>query len=82
MKRKLKDYPLVVQDMFRAINGDDWMYICVWGDARTGKSTCCQGLLYNIYESWETVLQANIFNLNMLLYNMLNTCEASENVPL
>lgn len=46
------------------------MYICVWGDPRTGKSTFCMDLMYYIYKDWDKVLSANVFNLNQILYQI------------
>lgn len=64
------EQPLIIQDMLTAIDEDKWIYGVTWGDPRTGKSTCCMDLAYNVYGSWELVLQAIVWNLNQLLYKM------------
>jgi len=66
----MSDLPQIVKDVFDAVHNDSWMYICVWGPPRCGKSTFCMDLMYYIYKDWEKVLNANIFNLNQLLYKM------------
>jgi len=65
-------YPQIVKDCLDAIHNDSWMYIVVWGEPRTGKSTFCQVLMHKIYKDWEKVLAANVFNLNQMLYNLKN----------
>lgn len=64
------DMPQIVKDVLDAVHNDNWMYVCVWGPPRCGKSTFCMDLMYLIYKDWEKVLNANVFNLNQLLYKM------------
>jgi len=66
----MKELPLIVKDILDAIHNDSWMYVCVWGPPRTGKSTFCMNLMWQIYQDWEKVLDANLFNLNQLLYKI------------
>lgn len=64
------EMPQIVKDIYDTIYNDKWMYVCVWGEPRTGKSTFCQVLMNYIYKDWEKTLNANVFNLNQLLYNI------------
>jgi len=66
----MTELPQIVKDCLDAIHNDNWMYVCVWGPPRCGKSTFCMDLMYYIYKAWEKVLNANVFNLNQLLYKM------------
>lgn len=66
----MNEMPQIVKDVFDAIYNDDWMYVCVWGPPRCGKSTFCMDLMYNIYKNWQKTLEANIFNLTQLLYKI------------
>jgi len=69
---KLDDYPTVVRDMYDAIFNDKYMWICVWGEPRLGKSTLALLLLYWIYKDWQKVLNAVAFSLNQVLYKIKN----------
>jgi hypothetical protein len=64
------ELPQIVQDVLDAIHNDKWMYICVWGEPRTGKSTFCMKLMNYVYKDWNKVLGATVFSLNQILYNM------------
>lgn len=64
-------YPnVLIRDIRRAIDNDEYMWIVVWGPARTGKSTLCLLILYWIYRSWDKVLDAIVFDLNQLMYKL------------
>lgn len=66
LKREL---PLV-HDIWKAILDDSWMWIVAWGKPRTGKTTIQLDCGYAIYQDWDLVLQAFVFNLNGILYKM------------
>lgn len=61
---------ILIRDIRQAIDNDEYMWIVVWGPPRTGKSMLCLLTLYWIYQDWEKVLNAIVFNLNQLLYKM------------
>lgn len=65
-----EEIPQIIEDIFDAIHNDSWMYVCVWGQPRTGKSSFCMNLMYQIYKNWKKVLDANLFNLSQLLYKI------------
>jgi hypothetical protein len=46
------------------------MWTVVWGQPRTGKSTVLLQCGFDIYQDWDLVLQAFVFNLNGILYKM------------
>lgn len=65
-----KDAPRVVHDIFDAILNDSWMNIVTWGQPRTGKTTLQMVLAFYVYQDWDMVLQAFVYNLAGILYNM------------
>ncbi|MCK4478436.1 hypothetical protein KAU88_07930 [Candidatus Bathyarchaeota archaeon] len=66
----LKDQPKLVQDIIFAIDNDRYMWMPIWGEARTGKTTLALLLMFKVYQDWDKVLGAVIFDLNGLLYKM------------
>jgi hypothetical protein len=64
-----KSIPLV-RDIWNAILDDAWMWIVVWGQPRTGKTTIQLKSGFWVYGDWDLVLQAFVFNLNGILYKM------------
>lgn len=46
------------------------MNIVIWGKPRTGKTTLQMQLAYRVYEDWDLVLQAFVYNLSGILYKM------------
>ncbi len=69
MRQMQKKLPLM-HDIWSAILQDSWMWVVVWGQPRTGKSTILLTTGYGIYQDWDMTLQAFVFNLNGLLYKM------------
>ena len=67
---KWKDYPTVVRDMLSAIHDDRYMWVVIWGEARTGKSDLGLLILYYIYKDWKKVLNAITFNLSQTVYKL------------
>jgi len=67
---KLEDEPQVVQDIIHRVDNDLYMWIPIWGEARTGKSTLAMSLMYKVYKDWDDVLGAIVFDLNGLLYKI------------
>ena len=65
-----KDAPRVVHDIWEAILDDSWMNIVIWGQPRTGKTTVQMQLAYAVYHDWDMVLQAFVYNLAGILYNI------------
>jgi len=61
---------VVVRDIWDAILDDNWMWASVWGPNRTGKSSLCMQLSYNVYKDWDKVLQSVTWNLTGLRYKM------------
>jgi hypothetical protein len=60
----------LLNDIWNAILEDSWMWISVWGPNRTGKSTLCMQLSYDVYKDWDKVLQSVTWNLTGLRYKM------------
>lgn len=67
---KWENYPTVVQDMLNAIDDDRYMWLCIWGEPRTGKSMLALLILYWIYKDWKKVLNAITFNLSQTVYKI------------
>jgi hypothetical protein len=68
--QEMKNKIPLFQDMWRAILDDSWMWIVAWGQPRTGKTTVQLKAGFEIYQDWDLVLQAFVFNLNGILYKM------------
>ena len=66
----LKEEPQLVQDITFAIDNDRYMWMPIWGEPRTGKTTLALLLMFKVYKDWDDVLEAVIFDLNGLLYKM------------
>ena len=66
----LKQEPRIVQDICYTINNDRYIWMPIWGEARTGKTTLALLIMFKVYQDWDKVLGAIIFNLNGLLYKM------------
>ncbi len=62
--------PQVVKDIRYAVDHDSWMWVVVWGPPRSGKSTLCLDIAYQIYGDWDKVLGSVVFNLSQLIYNI------------
>lgn len=60
----------LLRDVWRAILDDSWMWIVTWGKPRTGKTTVQLKVGFDVYQDWDLVLQAFVFNLNGILYKM------------
>jgi hypothetical protein len=67
---KWEDYPTVVKDMLQAIDNDLYMWVVIWGEARTGKSMLALLILHWIYQDWRKVLNAVTFNLSQTVYKI------------
>jgi len=67
---KWENYPTVVKDMLSAIHDDRYMWVVIWGEARTGKSDLGLLILYYIYKDWKKVLNAITFNLSQTVYKI------------
>ncbi len=67
-----REAPRVVHDMWNAILEDSWMNIVIWGQPRTGKTTCQMKLAFAIYKDYDLVLRSFVYNLAGILYNMEN----------
>jgi len=67
---ELKDQPRVIQDVWHIIENDKYMWCPVWGDARAGKTTLCLLIMFHVYQDWDLVLDAIVFNLSSLMYKM------------
>jgi len=59
-----------VHDVILTIENDRYMWVPVWGDPRSGKTTLCMLVGYAVYMDWDKVLGCFIFNLNGLLYKL------------
>jgi len=46
------------------------MWICIWGEPRTGKSDLALLIMFYIYKDWDKVLNAVAFSLNQILYKI------------
>ena len=62
----------LVKDIWETILEDGWMWIVVWGQPRTGKSTVALKVAYEIYKDWDQALGCVVYNLSQLLYKMKN----------
>jgi len=69
---KWSETPTVVKDMIKAIENDLYMWVVIWGEARTGKSMLGLLILYWIYKDWQKVLNAVTFNLSQTVYKIKN----------
>jgi hypothetical protein len=68
------------EDIFNTVMEDKWQFIIVWGEQRTGKSTCALWVPYffwrmkepDLSESdiWERVYDSIVFNLEGLIYKL------------
>lgn len=66
----MKQKPTIIKDIRRVIDNDEWMWMCVHGPGRTGKSTFCLNVAYQIYGDWDKVLNCFVFNLSQLIYKI------------
>ena len=66
----MKTKNALIRDIWQIINNDEYAWMCVWGPPRTGKSTLCLRLSYEVYKNWDDVLNSVVFNLNGLLYKI------------
>lgn len=66
----LVEEPRIVQDLHEIIDMDSYAWMPVWGPGRCGKTTVAMLLMHKIYKDWDDVLNAIVFNLNSLIYNM------------
>ena len=66
----IKEEPAIVRDVWRAVNNDRYMWIPVWGEPRTGKTTFALNVMYKIYKDWDHVLGAVVFDLSSLIYKL------------
>ena len=66
----LKEEPALVQDIVFSVDNDRYMWMPIWGEPRTGKTTLALLLMFKVYKDWDKVLEAVIFDLNGLLYKM------------
>ena len=62
--------PRLFTDVRDAIDNDEYMWIVVWGPPRSTKTTIAGWILHSIYNDWQKMLDALIFNLPQLLYKM------------
>ena len=62
--------PRLFTDVRDAIDNDDYMWIVVWGPPRSSKTTLAGWILHSIYQDWQKVLDAFLFNLSQLLYKL------------
>jgi hypothetical protein len=69
-EQQMKEKIPLFRDMWEAILNDSWMWIVNWGQPRTGKTTVQLKAGFEIYQDWDLVLQAFVFNLNGILYKM------------
>jgi hypothetical protein len=61
---------LLYRDIWNAILHDLWMWIVCWGQPRTGKTTIQLRCGFEVYQDWDRVLEAIVFNLNGILSRM------------
>lgn len=66
------DMPTLVKDCYDAIMNDDYMWVCIWGEPRKGKTTLALLTMYYIYKDWNKVLNAIGFSLNQTIYRIRN----------
>jgi len=62
--------PQIVKDIWHIVDGDLYMWMPIWGEARTGKTSCALWLMFKIYKDWDDVLNAVVFNLSSLMYKL------------
>jgi hypothetical protein len=62
--------PRIVEDVWRIILDDKWMWCVVWGEQRTGKTSLQMQIAQAVYKDWDKVLQCFVFNLGGLLYKL------------
>jgi len=68
----MADEPTIIRDIRHAILNDEYMWICIWGEPRTGKSSLALLIMYYIYRDWDKVMQAIGFSLGQILYKIKN----------
>jgi hypothetical protein len=69
-EQEMKDKIPLFRDIWNSILDDSWMWIVDWGQPRTGKTTIQLKAGFDVYQDWDLVLQAFVFNLNGILYKM------------
>lgn len=69
-QQEMKEKIPLCRDVWNAILDDSWMWIVSWGKPRTGKTTVQLKVGFDVYQDWDLVLQAFVFNLNGILYKM------------
>jgi len=65
-----KEEPQIVKDVWYRVNYDRYMWIPIWGEPRTGKTTLALNLMFKIYKDWDDVLGAIVFDLSSLIYKL------------
>jgi hypothetical protein len=58
------------KDVRNAILDDGYQFTCVHGPPRSSKSTIALWAAYSVYEDWDKVLQATVFNLPSVIQRM------------
>jgi hypothetical protein len=58
------------KDIRKAILDDGYQFTCVHGPPRSSKSTIALWAGYSVYEDWNKVLQATVFNLPSVIQRM------------
>lgn len=58
------------KDIRNAIIDDGYQFTCVHGPPRSSKSTIALWAGYSVYEDWDKVLQATVFNLSHVIQRM------------
>ncbi len=58
------------EDVRDAVDNDSYMWIVVWGPPRSSKTTLAGWILYSLYQDWNTMLKAFVYNLSDCLYKI------------
>jgi hypothetical protein len=69
---------VLIRDIWDNIVNDGWMWICVQGVKRLGKTTIAGDIAFEIYkaggvsddEAWQKVLKCIVFDLNHVMHNI------------
>jgi DNA-binding ferritin-like protein (Dps family) len=60
------------RDIHNAIYNDDYLWIVCHGPPRSSKTTLALWCAYAVYENWDDVLKATVFNLQSVLHRIEN----------
>lgn len=70
MAQNNNEEPKLIRDLWDIVDYDKYAWIPIWGEGRCGKTTVAMLSMFKLYQDWDKVLNAIIFNLSQLMYKL------------